>query len=68
MTPEMLADQDQALTVVCPESRCNALYGELCVNLGTQAPLRHLAAHLSRLKAAGVFHAPLDSCDLQRGA
>lgn len=61
------ADQDQALTVPCAEPRCNALIGERCVNVHTGEPLVKLPAHLSRLKAAGVVHAPLDSRDLRRG-
>jgi hypothetical protein len=64
---EMLADQDQAVTVPCPEPRCSALIGEVCINVHTGDTLRHLAAHHARLKAAGVRHAPWDARDLRRG-
>lgn len=67
MNDELLADQDQAVTVPCPEERCRALIGEVCVNVHTNQPLRHLPAHNARLNAAGVLHAPLDSRDLRRG-
>jgi hypothetical protein len=64
---ETLADQDQAVTVPCGESRCNALIGERCVNIHTGEPLLKQAAHLSRLKAAGVVHAPIPTSELRRG-
>jgi hypothetical protein len=64
---EMLADQDQAVTAPCAELRCNAQIGELCINIHTGKPLKHLPGHLVRLKAAGVIHAPWDSRDLRRG-
>jgi hypothetical protein len=67
MNAELLADQDQAVTTPCGEPRCNALIGELCINIHTGLPLKHQAAHLVRLKAAGVVHAPWDSRDLRRG-
>lgn len=66
MNADLLADQDQAVTVPCPEPRCSALIGEVCINVHTKQPLRHLPAHDSRLKAAGVVHAPIDSRDLRR--
>lgn len=61
-------DQEQALDVACPERPrgCGSPAGELCRNLATGQPLRHLPAHLSRLRAAGVQHAPLDSRELAR--
>lgn len=67
MNAETIADQGQAITVPCGESRCNALVGELCVNTHTGEPLVKLAAHLSRLRAAGVVHAPIPSAELRRG-
>lgn len=66
MNADLRADRDQALTVACPVTRCNAFPGELCVNLGTGAPLKHLPAHQARLDAAGVMHAPLPVADLRR--
>lgn len=67
MSPDMLADQDQAVTKPCREPRCMALVGELCVNVHTGKPLAKLAAHHVRLKDAGVVHAPIPSADLRRG-
>lgn len=66
MNAEMLADQDQAVTVPCRELRCNASIGELCVNIATGLPLKHQAGHLVRLRDAGVVHAPLPVADLTR--
>lgn len=67
MNAETVADHYQALTVPCGESRCNALVGEACINVHTGEPLLKLAAHLSRIRAAGIVHAPWDSRDLRRG-
>lgn len=67
MSPELLADQDQAVTVPCGQHRCNAQIGELCLNIHTGKPLKHLAGHLVRLRDAGVQHAPWDVRDLRRG-
>ncbi len=53
------ADQDAALTIACPITRCHAPIGDFCRNTGE--PLDRLPAHDARLKAAGVAHAPLDS-------
>lgn len=62
------ADQDAALTVVCPlpPYGCGALTGQLCVRITDGQTLAHLPAHTARLKAAGVVHAPLDPRDLAR--
>lgn len=67
MNAEMLADQDQALTVPCKEPRCNAQIGELCINVHTGKPLKHLAGHLVRLRDADVVHVPI-SADKLAGA
>lgn len=61
MTPELRADRAQALTVPCPYPRCLAATGDPCRNPDTGRPVASLAAHLSRLKAAGVSHAPLSA-------
>lgn len=63
MNLEDAADRDQALTVPC--TWCNAQPGEVCVRRGTDDPLLNIAAHLSRMHAAGVMHAPLDSRELR---
>jgi hypothetical protein len=55
-------DQDAALRVDCPPAEdhgCGQPAGQLCRNLSTGEPLQHLPAHLARLRAAGVRHAPL---------
>lgn len=65
MNLEDQADRDRALTVTCPY--CNAQPDEVCVRKGTSEPLQNFAAHPSRLDAAGVVHAPLDSRELRRG-
>jgi hypothetical protein len=57
------ADQDAALRVDCPpreEHGCGERAGQLCRNLTTGEHLRHLPAHIARLRAAGVQHTPLD--------
>ncbi|GAA0897846.1 hypothetical protein [Pseudonocardia zijingensis] len=67
MNLEDQADQDAALRVDCPpadEHGCGEIAGRLCRNLSTGEPLRHLPAHLARLRAAGVRHAPLDPREL----
>lgn len=72
MTPDLLSDQDQALTEACPlpPDGCGSAVGELCTRLtvdGERVPLEHFPAHIPRLKRAGVVHAPWDSRDLRRG-
>ena len=67
MNPDLLDDRATAASVPCTEPRCNAQPGDPCVNVHTGQPLEHQAAHLARLKAAGVVHAPIDSRDLRRG-
>ena len=66
MNPDLLDDRAVACRIPCPVERCNAQPGQPCTNLHTGKPLEHLAAHLPRLKAAGVIHAPIDSRDLRR--
>lgn len=62
------ADQDQALTVPCPPPPrgCNQPAGALCVRATDGEPLDRAPAHIARLKAAGVVHAPLDPRELAR--
>lgn len=62
MNLEDLADRDRAETLPC--TYCGVAAGEQCVIRGTDQPLRNFAAHISRLEAAGVLHAPLDSREL----
>jgi hypothetical protein len=68
MTPDLDDDRQRALTVPC--SYCHALAGQPCTRTdlaGETRPLGVFPAHLPRLKAAGVLHAPIDSRDLRRG-
>lgn len=65
MNLEMSADREASLKVPCPIDLCGAEIGEVCVQLGTGQPLKHLPAHDTRLRAAGVRHAPLDSRELR---
>lgn len=68
MNPDLRADRKRALTVPC--GYCHAEPGQVCtrpnVLTGEPKPLEVFAAHLPRLKAAGVVHAPIDSRDLRR--
>ena len=72
MSPDLLADQTQALTVACPQppDGCGEPIGQPCTRPtidGHRVPLVHFPAHIPRLKRAGVQHAPWDSRDLRRG-
>ena len=63
MNDEMLADQDFAITVRCPDKPlgCGSPIGELCTRddgVGGRAALRHFAAHTARLKAASEIRQP----------
>lgn len=65
------ADQDAALQVACPAPPygCLAPAGQLCTRPDGptgRAPLDHAPAHIHRLHAAGVVHAPLDPRELAR--
>lgn len=71
MNRELLDDHRQALTVVCDpaDGGCGSAPGEPCTRptaTGERVPLEHFPAHIPRLKAAGVAHAPIDSRDLRR--
>lgn len=65
MNLEDLADRRRALAVACPF--CGAPAGDRCVRREDGGPLERFPAHTSRLDAAGVVHAPIDSREL-RGA
>lgn len=56
-------DRELAEQVDCPprhERGCGQPVGHTCINLHTGEPLGSQAAHLVRLRAAGVTHDPLD--------
>ena len=72
MTPDLLEDHQRALTVACPmpPGGCGEPAGQRCTRVnvdGDRVPLEHFPAHIPRLKAAGVIHAPWDARDLRRG-
>lgn len=63
MNLETAADRERALSVACPH--CRAEQGQVCVRPDGEE-LQRAAAHTSRITAAGVVHAPIDSRDLRR--
>lgn len=65
MNLEDQADREQAMTVPC--TWCGAVAGVECQNRVTGLPVEFIPAHVDRMKAAGVVHAPLDSRELRRG-
>ena len=71
MNRDLLDDHHQALTVACPQppDGCGEPIGRRCTRPtinGDRVPLEHFPAHIPRLKAAGVAHAPWDVRDLRR--
>lgn len=68
MNLDDLADRDQAHTVPCPAppTGCAQPAGSPCIRHADGEPLQHLPAHIARLRAAGVVHAPLDPRELAR--
>lgn len=63
MNLEDLADRRRALAVDYPF--CAVPAGDRCVRRDTGEPLERFPAHTSRLEAAGVVHAPIDSRELR---
>lgn len=62
MNLEDAEDRRQSMTVACPW--CQVEPGEVCLR-SDGSELERVAAHTSRLSAAGVVHAPLDSRELR---
>lgn len=62
MNLETARDRQASLAVGCPH--CPAEPGQVCVRFeqltGKWVELERIAAHPSRMSAAGVVHAPLD--------
>jgi hypothetical protein len=70
MNAAFRTDRERSVVVGCPQppEGCGEPIGAPCTRpdgRGGRVPLEHFAAHIPRLKAAGVAHEPVDPRDLE---